>query len=295
MNSFRIGVIGVLVNSYGIEHAEGFLHTFEGWVIFGFCILILFGMAVVMQRFSRDPMPLSETIDIDTSGLGGVSARLLSIVPTRGLMLSFAVTGVVGILFAALPSWERDTVARDPFIFFPKRIEAWNGFTSALEPGVEETLGADDYLNAFYRSPEEEAYVSLFSAFYIDQTDGSGIHSPEICLPVGGWEIFSLEDYEVDFTDVGYGKFLVNRAVIQKGEDMQLVYYWFEQRGKRLQNDVNVKLTVMRDVLLTGRADGALVRYVTPVNSGESQEMADARLQRFMRLSLDQMPRFVPF
>ena len=37
MNSVRIGVIGVLVNRYGIEQAEGFLHFFEGWVIFAAC------------------------------------------------------------------------------------------------------------------------------------------------------------------------------------------------------------------------------------------------------------------
>ena len=34
MNSFRIGVIGVTVDRWGIEMAEGFLHDFEGWVIF---------------------------------------------------------------------------------------------------------------------------------------------------------------------------------------------------------------------------------------------------------------------
>ena len=34
MNSFRIGVIGVLVDRYGIGQAEGFLHFFEGWIIF---------------------------------------------------------------------------------------------------------------------------------------------------------------------------------------------------------------------------------------------------------------------
>jgi exosortase D (VPLPA-CTERM-specific) len=33
MNSFRIGMIGVLVEFRGIEQAEGFLHDFEGWVI----------------------------------------------------------------------------------------------------------------------------------------------------------------------------------------------------------------------------------------------------------------------
>ena len=295
MNSFRIGVIGILVNSYGIEQAEGFLHTFEGWVIFGFCIAILFALAVIMQRMSRDPLPLADTIDLDTNGLGGVFARLFSIAPSKGLIGAAATTALVVALYAAIPSGERHVADRDPFIFFPKTIEGWNGFTSALELGVEETLDADDYLNAFYRSKDEGAYVNLFSAYYSDQTDGSGIHSPEICLPVGGWEVFSLEDYHVDFSDVGYGTFLVNRAVIQKGEEKQLVYYWFEQRGKRFKNDVAVKLAVMRDVLLTGRADGALVRFVTPVALGESEEEADERIQNFIRASLSQLPRFVPF
>ncbi len=38
MNSFRIGVIGVLVDAYGTEQAEGFLHFFEGWIIFMACM-----------------------------------------------------------------------------------------------------------------------------------------------------------------------------------------------------------------------------------------------------------------
>ena len=42
MNSFRIGVIGILVDRYGIAQAEGFLHVFEGWVVFLTCIGILF-------------------------------------------------------------------------------------------------------------------------------------------------------------------------------------------------------------------------------------------------------------
>jgi hypothetical protein len=37
-------------------------------------------------------------------------------------------------------------------------------------------------------------------------------------------------------------RFEVNRAVIQKGLSEQLVYYWFEQRGKRITNDFIAKL-----------------------------------------------------
>jgi len=33
MNSFRIGVIGLLVDRWGIAQAEGFLHQFEGWAV----------------------------------------------------------------------------------------------------------------------------------------------------------------------------------------------------------------------------------------------------------------------
>ena len=163
-----------------------------------------------------------------------------------------------------------------------------------LEAEVANSLGADDYLNSVYSSPYEPEYVAFFTAYYADQSAGSGIHSPEICLPVGGWEVFSLDPYQVDMTDVGYGEFSLNRAVIQKGVDRQLVYYWFEQRGARIQNDIVAKATVFRDLLTNGRADGALVRFVTPISPSETDESADARLQGFMKESLGQLPRFVP-
>ena len=126
------------------------------------------------------------------------------------------------------------------------------------------------------------------------QTEGSGIHSPEVCLPVGGWEIFSLEPYQVDMTGTAYGTFTLNRAVIQKGVSQQLVYYWFEQRGKRFVNDFKAKASVIVDSLRIGRTDGALVRFITPIGEDETPEAADARLQSFMRQSLPSLPRFVP-
>ena len=55
MNSFRIGVIGVLVDNWGIEQAEGFLHDFEGWVIFIGCLGILFvEMWLMVKLFIKD-------------------------------------------------------------------------------------------------------------------------------------------------------------------------------------------------------------------------------------------------
>ena len=294
MNSFRIGVIGVLVNSYGIEHAEGFLHYFEGWVIFGACIAILFLMAVALQRLTPDPKPLSEAIDLDTSGFGPIAARIIGIRPSRGMATAAILTLAVSAGWVLQQGKEPAPLDRDPFALYPRQLGEWSGSFSMLEPNIERVLGATDYLAASYRNPAETAPVELFMAFYERQNEGDGIHSPEVCLPAGGWEIYSFETVPVDMSGTGYGTFQVNRAVIQKGLSEQLVYYWFEQRGRRITNDFKAKISVVYDSLTIDRTDGAMVRYITPIRTNEPEGAADERLQRLMRESLPKLPRFVP-
>ncbi len=295
MNSVRIGVIGVLVNSYGIEQAEGFLHFFEGWVIFLICVGILFLMAIALQRLTPNPLSLSEAIDLDFQGFGPITARILAIRASTAMVGALLLTLTVTAMMVLSPARAPTDVDRDPFSLFPRRVAAWNGYFSQLEPDIEKVLGADDYINATYVSPDEAAPVNFFVAYYDKQTEGSGIHSPQVCLPVGGWEVFSLAKYNVQLPDTPYGTFNVNRSVIQKGLSKQVVYYWFEQRGRRLTNDFLAKATVVYDSLTRGRTDGALVRFVTAIGPGETEADADARLTRFMDAGLDRLPRFVPF
>jgi exosortase D (VPLPA-CTERM-specific) len=293
MNSFRIGMIAVLVNSYGIEHAEGFLHFFEGWVIFGACIAVLFLMAIALQRLTPNPLPLAETIDLDTQGFATQIRRGLAIVPARGLIGAALLSLVVGAAFILAPTPARQAVDRDTFALFPRDIGAWSGAPEMLDAATETVLGATDYINATYVAPGESG-VNIFAAWYETQTEGEGLHSPEVCLPVGGWEVFSIDPTPVSIPGTVYGDFMVNRAVIQKGLSKQLVYYWFEQRGQRMTNDYAAKFSVVWDSLTRGRSDGALVRFVTPINPGETEADADARMQRFMAEALKLLPRFVP-
>ena len=297
MNSVRIGVIGVLVNAYGIEQAEGFLHFFEGWVIFGACIGILFAMAVTLQRLTPSPMPLSQAIDLDFAGLGRIAARVFSIRASVAGAAAAALTLSVTALWLVAQPGEPDPVSRASFSGFPLTLGEWSGNRSYLDPDIEKTLGADDYINATYRAPGEAAPVNFFSAFYRSQTEGEGIHSPEVCLPAGGWEIFRFGQQVVDFPQTPYGRFELNRAVIQKGLDKQLVYYWFEQRGKRITNDFAAKISVLKDSLLTGRSDGGIVRFVTPIEGDggpAATAAAEARIERLMAKVLPRLPRFVP-
>ncbi len=294
MNAFRIGVIGILVNSYGIEQAEGFLHTFEGWVIFGACVALLFLMAVVLQQTTRAPKSLADTIDLDFDGLGGQSAKVLRLAPSAGLIAAVGLSALISGGWLGAPEPERERIVRDNFTFFPRDVGNWRGMTTELDQETRDVLKASDYINITYSAPGAAQPVNFFSAFYQTQTEGAGIHSPEVCLPVGGWEMFSLQSVPVSFPGTVYGDFSVNRAVIQKGLTKQMVYYWFEQRGARMTNDYAVKASVVWDGLTRGRADGALVRFVTPMGQNEPEAEAEARLQSLMAEVLPDLPRFIP-
>jgi exosortase D (VPLPA-CTERM-specific) len=294
MNSFRIGVIGILVNSYGIEQAEGFLHVFEGWVIFGACIMLLFLAAIGLQRLTPNPKPLSETIDLDTDDLANQARRFLRVGVSRVTVLAPAMTFVISLIFVLTPPPARVDVPRDSFAIFPRSFGTWKGSSTPLDINTERVLGATDYVNATYSSADETSYVNVFAAWYVKQTEGAGIHSPEVCLPVGGWEVSTIEPKQISMPGTVYGDFIVNRAVIQKGVTKQLVYYWFEQRGKRMTNDYLAKVSVVWDSLTMGRTDGAMVRFVTAIEPGETEFDADARLQRMMAEVLQKLPRYIP-
>lgn len=291
MNSFRIGVIGILVNRYGIEQAEGFLHYFEGWVIFLTCVAILFAMAVALQRLTPNPLPLADAIDLDTDKFGIQAARVFGFSWSLALACSIALTAASSAFLFNSPEARLVTPERTPFLLFPREVDGRIGSFEALEPKVEKVLGADDYVSVTY-SAAGQAPVSFFAAWYENQSTGGGIHSPEVCLPVAGWEVSELKPHKVDMRGTSYGEFKLNRAVIQKGNNQQLVYFWFEQRGKRMTSDLHAKISGIVDGWTRGRVDGAMVRFITPVTGTVAE--ADARLQGFMRETLKTLPRYLP-
>ena len=299
MNSVRIGIIGILVDSYGIEHAEGFLHAFEGWVIFLACVGILMVMAWGLQRLRARPLPFAEAIDLDFDGFGTEIARLRGMAASAALGVAIALTAAGSAWVATSPFSAADpALSRESFRLFPRSLGPWSGAQRQLEPEIEAILDADDTLLADYIAPDETAPVNLFSVWFANQTRGA-IHSPEVCLPAGGWEVFSLAPHSVSLPrapglEAGFERFEVNRAVIQKGFDKQLVYYWFEQRGQRLTGDFATKLLTLRDRLTEGRADGGLMRVITPIPPDETEAQADARLTRFLAEALQRLPQFIP-
>lgn len=294
MNAIRVGVVGIMVDARGIEAAEGFMHFFEGWVIFILCILSMIAMARIMQRLSGDRRSLAEVLDLDTTGLGAQIARVRDIQPSAALIGAAAAFSVAAMLWNPLTRPEQPMIERDPFLLFPRDLGQWHGIMRPeLEAEVASILGADDYLSISYAAPGRAADVDLFIAWYSDQTKAE-IHTPEVCIPAGGWEMSDIEVKELAIETAHQTQvFPVNRAIIQKGLSRQLVYYWFDQSGRRIADDYAAKAYLIWDGLKTGRTDGALVRFVTPIVPGEAEAAADARLQDMMRETLPVLPGFI--
>lgn len=295
MNSVRIAVAGIIVQYYGLDWLDGFTHFFEGWVIFLSCIVILFGLAWLMLFLHPEKPGLAEALDLDTSGLVPQAMRLQYVRPSAAMIAAAIIGTVSAAAVLALPDRGGLVPARDSFALFPRTLGDWEqyGPRQLLTTQIEEVLGADDYHQVDLVKADTPIPVSLFMAWYDDQSDG-GVHSPEVCLPGSGWEIAWLERSDITGA-MGTGTpFMLNRAIIQKGETRMMVFYWFQQRHRRIAWDFAAKYWLMVDGIMTGRTDGAIVRLTTLIGERESEADAEARLMDVLQEIQKPLPRFIP-
>jgi exosortase D (VPLPA-CTERM-specific) len=288
MNGFRIGLVGFLVDRWGIGMAEGALHFFEGWVIFLACAALLAGEISMLTRLSGrrffDAFRLPDRIDASVKGK--ISQPLDLFQASACLVL----LGVGALAVSLISSRTEVTPERTRFVAFPTRIAEWQGHVSSLDLATEQFLKADDYLLADYSKPDGKG-VNLYVAYYGSQRKNESPHSPIVCLPGGGWIITQLERRTMDKGAFDNRPF--NRVIIQNGRTRDLVYYWFDERGRTVADEYLAKLYLLEDSILKNRSDGALVRLTTEIKA-ESDEQADLRMQSFMQLAVPRLAQFLP-
>lgn len=293
MNSARIAIAGVIVQYQGADHLEGFSHFFEGWVIFLLSIILLFVLARVLLVFQREKLTLIEALDLDFSGLVPQARRIGLIEPSAALVAMALLTLGTAFLWQVFPTIRTVEPSRVELTTFPPEIGDWVGEQPRfLDGDVARILKAQDYTLTTYNKPGM-GEVEVFAAWFRDQTV-SGAHSPEVCLPNSGWEFASFDRRDIS-GDLGTDKpFPVNRALIQKGEERLLVYYYYVQNGRQVAWDFGSKLWLLWDTVRFGRKDGGLVRLVTQIGRDETEASADLRLQDMARELDSQLPRFFP-
>ncbi|MEQ9058419.1 MAG: VPLPA-CTERM-specific exosortase XrtD [Gammaproteobacteria bacterium] len=294
MNSFRIGVIGVMVEHWGQSMAEGFLHDFEGWVIFMACFGILFVEMWLLMRLSNDRRPLGQVFGIDPpiapDPERAWKARTLNN-PAIALVLIVSLSVVPAMQLA---DREEDLPDRKEFAQFPDEIGAWKGRSDRLEQHYLDILKLSDYVMANFRLDETGVPINFYVAWYDSQKKGQSVHSPATCLPGGGWEIESMRTVEIPGVQIAGEALRVNRVQIALGESRQLVYYWFQQRGRVITSQYAAKWYIFWDALTRNRTDGALVRIIAPARPGQDIAELDKKLSEFAADVVPLLEDYVP-
>ena len=175
---------------------------------------------------------------------------------------------------------------------FPSRVGEWKGRDLTIAPEIAEVLGRGEFLSRFYRRTASEPYVDLFLAYFPSQRTGDTIHSPQNCLPGAGWS--PVEFSRIQLPRPGGGNITVNQYVIAKGMDRQVVIYWYQAHGRIVASEYWAKFYLVADAIRMNRTDGALVRFVTPVDRQESNESSRNRAIEFAGRVLPFLDGYIP-
>ncbi len=291
MNSVRIAVTGILVQQFGTEHAEGFIHMFEGWVVFLFCLAMLFAVIVILAKATGNKnkaadllaMPDIEPVTPAKPWAAPIFIRnaliSLALILAAGVYVHFGVSNILKVP-------ERDDLATLPYEF-----QGWDTQIEQIDAQTLNVLGADDFIVSNMTNPEGE-HFNLYIAYLNMQRHGHSWHSPRQCIPGGGWQITN-HDIEPITLETGE-TFHYNRIIIENKGMRQLVYYWYDQRGRKIANEFVMKFLLIFDAVRIRRTDGAMIRIMTPILQEESQDVAEARLQEYMRDLQPKLPKYIP-
>jgi exosortase D (VPLPA-CTERM-specific) len=293
MNSGRIGTIGLMVERWGIGMAEGFLHQFQGWMVFMLSAGLLLGEIALLNRIGHESGTWRELFGVEFPAATPNGAVLRS----RPLPPTFIAAGAVLVAFVlialVLPRPAEIIPSRESFAEFPMRLSGWTGQPQSLEGIYIDQLKLDDYLMADYVNDSSQR-INLYMAYYNSQRKGEAVHSPRSCLPGGGWQMRDFGQRELPGVQVGGRALRVNRTVIELAGQRELVYYWFQQRGRIITNEFAVKWYLFWDAVTRHRTDGALVRIIAAVPAGADVSAADRTMTDFAAFIAPKLPGFIP-
>lgn len=180
-------------------------------------------------------------------------------------------------------------VAHQPLRELPYTLGNWKGEERPLQKQIVQAVMVTDYTNRIYFNSADPP-VQLYIGYYASQRTGDTIHSPKNCLPGAGWDPIHSGYATISLRDGR--QIVVNEYVIQQDQNKQLVFYWYQGRGRIIASEYAGKFWMVADAIYRNRTDGALVRLTTQLNDGE--EKARVRLLDFTQILFPHLDELLP-
>ena len=152
-----------------------------------------------------------------------------------GLILAGGVASRIAI--GRMNETDRPRLAR-PLATLPLEMGDWSGRDEEVAPEIVERAQTTEYLNRVYENPRHPGRRMRLWVNY--SREGTNLrHTPEICLPSGGWEKIESRTRTVVLEESGTSPTYASLLAYSRGDLVETVGFWYYIFGEgRLENYV---------------------------------------------------------
>jgi EpsI family protein len=180
---------------------------------------------------------------------------------------------------------------RKPLDSFPATVGEWQARGGTIfGADILSQLMLRDYVMRDY-GDERGRSVNLYIGYWDTQRKGAAMHSPKNCLPTAGWEPVEASFVTIPLSPP-HSPIAVNRYLIQKDREQQVVLYWYHAQGRVIAGEVPARIEMVKSAFVKNRTDGALVRVISPVDgsAGETSERLVRYVQKLYPILTEYLP-----
>lgn len=256
-NWVRVAVMGIYAQAGG-KDLHGPYHILQGLFVDWVAFVFLFVGAWLLGRMEHDAPPTSLHGDGKGSFLGLVSHGPAS---NRAWWIACSTLAVAAVALYAVDGGT--TELKKELATFPTVIGDWVIDHQPNDESLVDLPDADESLARTYRAPDGRR-VNLYVAYTKTQRQGKEL--------VGMGTAPLHEKANATVLRVGEGSVPANRTFLDKSRRPVPVTFWYHINGTSYADRNLAKLATIKQAVLRGRTDGALVLVSAEPRSGGNEE-----------------------
>jgi exosortase D (VPLPA-CTERM-specific) len=284
-NGLRVGITGILTNTFGTKAAEGFFHEFAGWVLFLVSFAFLFLLGRILSYFPPRVAPSGKLEQTGPAVMGTVENI------NKPFFVSVAILLIVSVLSlstSAMPPVKiRDGIASFPLVF-----SGWQGRSEVVDQEIVAKSGAEESFSGVYQNGKNEVvslYVGYRSTAFMENENF--FHSPTVCLPSQGWEVVRTTTRKISGVPA-FPDLAVTEMVTENMGTRNIVYFWFQTKNLATYDKNINRFHLAMHAIQRDNTYDLFIRPIMPVLPNEKIEDTEKRMDRFVR---DMMGTLIPF
>jgi len=288
-NGLRIGVTGILMNTFGPKAAEGFFHDFTGWLLFLVSFAFLFILGRILAFFPPKRVPADKSAPPESNAAAPCGGSV------ENINKAFIVSVMLLLLVAAL-SWSTGALPpvklKGGVAEFPLVFADWHGRSEVVDPEIVTKSGAEESFSGIYQNSKNDMaslYVGYRSTAFMENENF--FHSPTVCLPSSGWEVIRTTTRKVSGVPA-FPDLTVTEMVTESMGTRQLVYFWFQTKNRSTWDKNINRFDLALHAICRDNTYDLFIRPITTFQTNEKIEDAEKRMDQFVR---EMMGAMIPF